>query len=78
MINPDFSSSSVLSGVTFRYRYAQPICSVGFGGRLPGYRSDIPGLYIADTSHSYPEDRSINESVRIADEMARVIIEDIE
>ncbi len=78
MIDPDFSSSSILSGRTFRYRYAQPICSVGFGGRLPGYRSDIPGLYIGDTSHSYPEDRSINESVRIADEMGRVIIEDIE
>lgn len=77
MINPAITKESIVSGRAFRYRYAQPICTVGFGRLLPAYRSDIPGLYIADTSYSYPEDRSINESVRIAGEMARLIIEDV-
>lgn len=57
----------------FRYEYAQPVCTPGFRHLLPPYTTGIPGLVIADTSHSFPEDRSIQESVRIGKELAEAI-----
>lgn len=58
----------------FRYEYAQPVCPPGFRHLLPPYATGIPGLYIADTTHSFPEDRSMQESVRIGRELATTAI----
>lgn len=57
-------------GRIFRYEFAQPVCPPGFRHVLPPYETGLPGFYVADTTHSFPEDRSINESVRIARELA--------
>ena len=54
----------------FRYEYAQPVCTPGFRNILPPYETGARGILSADTTHSFPEDRSINESVRIAAELA--------
>ncbi|OIO01448.1 MAG: hypothetical protein AUJ49_07775 [Desulfovibrionaceae bacterium CG1_02_65_16] len=54
----------------FRYEYAQPVCPPGFRHVLPPYETGLPGFFAADTTHSFPEDRSINESVRIGGELA--------
>ena len=35
-------------------------------------QSKIDGLFLADTSHYYPEDRSISESMRVGAELARM------
>jgi hypothetical protein len=35
-------------------------------------QSAIRGLFMADTSHYYPEDRSISESMRIGGELAQL------
>lgn len=56
----------------FRYHYAQPVCPPGFRHVLPPYETGMPGLMVADTTHSFPEDRSINESVRIGKELAQL------
>ena len=53
-----------------RYGYAQPICPPGFGDCLPEIKTSIEGLFVADTSYYYPEDRSISESVNIGQKMA--------
>ena len=69
-INPDLRGSDILKLAAGRYRYAQPICEPEFPSRLPPINPGVKGLFIADTSFYYPEDRSISESVRLGKELA--------
>lgn len=72
LIRPDFDSADVLAATTARYDFAQTVCRPGFFDALPPMRSAVHGLFLADTSHYYPEDRSISESLRIGAELARL------
>ncbi|ABK15842.1 NAD(P)/FAD-dependent oxidoreductase [Syntrophobacter fumaroxidans] len=72
-INPALDDGWLVDARLFEYEFAQPICTPGFFSKLPPVSGIIEGLYVADTTHSYPEDRSINESVRIAGMLARMI-----
>ncbi len=69
-LNSDLSDDDFSHAHVSRYGFAQPICPPGFLKNLPPVKTDIDGLYIADTSYYYPEDRSISESVRLGREMA--------
>lgn len=69
-IRPDFDPADVVARMASRYQYAQTVCSPGFYAALPPMRSAIEGLFVADTSHYYPEDRSISESMRVGAELA--------
>ena len=70
LIRPDFDAADVLAATASRYDHAQPVCTPGFFARLPASRSAVEGLFLADTSHYYPEDRSISESLRLGAELA--------
>jgi protoporphyrinogen oxidase len=66
LIRPDFApEAEVIASTASRYQFAQTVCSPGFYDALPPMRSEVRGLFMADTSHYYPEDRSISESMRI-------------
>lgn len=54
-----------------RYRYAQPICDPGYLDKLPPVSLPVTGLWVADTSYYYPEDRGISESIGFGRKMAR-------
>jgi protoporphyrinogen oxidase len=69
-INSEFSSEWILAANAFRYEFAQTICTPKFFDKLPPMGSAVAGLYMADTSHYYPEDRSISESMRIGAQLA--------
>jgi protoporphyrinogen oxidase len=73
-INKDFNENWILLKAVHKYEYAQPICPPGFLNYLPAMVTGIKGLYIADTSHYYPEDRSISESIRIGKLLAESVI----
>jgi protoporphyrinogen oxidase len=70
LIRPDWDASDVVDSMVSRYEYAQTVCSPGFHEALPPMRSGLSGLFIADTSHYYPEDRSIHESVKLGQQLA--------
>ena len=70
LIRPDFDKSDVLAATASRYEFAQTLCTPGFFDALPPMRSSVQGLFMADTSHYYPEDRSISESLRIGSQLA--------
>ncbi|HEB59224.1 MAG TPA: NAD(P)/FAD-dependent oxidoreductase [Gammaproteobacteria bacterium] len=74
-INPELDDADFLDACASRYRFAQPICPPGFLEKLPPIKTRVEGLYIADTSYYYPEDRSISESVRVGREIAAMIDE---
>jgi protoporphyrinogen oxidase len=72
-INPDLRDEDFIELRASRYRYAQPICDPGYLNRLPPVSLPIKGLWVADTSYYYPEDRGISESIDFGRQMARDI-----
>jgi len=72
LIRSDFADTDVLAATASRYDYAQTVCTPGFLDKLPASRSKVEGLFLADTSHYYPEDRSISESLRLGVALARM------
>ena len=69
-LNPAFSPDWVLARHCHRYDFSQTICPPGFSDMLPPMATPIAGLFMADTSYYYPEDRSINESIAVAKRLA--------
>ena len=55
-----------------RYHFAQPICCPGYLNTLPPVKLPIKGLFAADTSYYYPEDRGISESIDFGRKMAKL------
>lgn len=70
-INPELSKEDFIDMRASRYRYAQPICEPGYLDRLPPVALPINGLWVADTSYYYPEDRGISESIDFGRKIAK-------
>jgi protoporphyrinogen oxidase len=71
-INPALKDEDFLDLRASRYRYAQPICEPGHLDRLPPVALPVKGLWVADTSYYYPEDRGISESIGFGRNMAKM------
>lgn len=69
-INPELTDADFIQMKASRYRYAQPICEPNFLQSLPAARLPVPGLWAADTSFYYPEDRGISESIEFGRRLA--------
>ncbi|MEZ8916217.1 NAD(P)/FAD-dependent oxidoreductase [Vibrio lentus] len=69
-INPKLTDDDFIDIHASRYRYAQPICEPGFLETIPPVDLPIEGLYVADTSYYYPEDRGVSEGIRFGKEIA--------
>lgn len=70
-INPQLTEADFLSMRASRYRYAQPICDPGYLDKLPPVNLPVEGLWVADTSYYYPEDRGISESIGFGRKLAK-------
>lgn len=70
-INPLLTDDDFLDMRASRYRYAQPVCGPGYLESLPPVQLPVEGLWVADTSYYYPEDRGISESIGFGRAMAR-------
>ena len=62
-INKELNDDDFIDIRANRYRYAQPICPPKFLDNLPPVELPVKGLWVADTSYYYPEDRGISESI---------------
>lgn len=69
-INKDITDDDVEDTRVHRYYYAQPICEPGYLSTLP-YLKVCGGLWAADTTFYYPEDRGISESVGLGRAIAK-------
>ncbi|ARU56023.1 amine oxidase [Oleiphilus messinensis] len=72
-INPEILDDDVISIHVSRYRFAQPVCGPEFLAQLPSISLPVEGLFAADTSYYYPEDRGISESVGLAKKIADMV-----
>ena len=77
-INPDFNPSWIETSYHHRVGAAQPIIGTNYSERIPAHRTPIRGLYLANTTQVYPEDRGTNYSVRMGREVARMVMGDLE
>ena len=77
MMNSNIDEEDFLDVRVSRYQYAQPVCSPGFAMKLPPIKIPIEGLWIADTSYYYPEDRGLSESISLGRKIARSVIEEL-
>jgi protoporphyrinogen oxidase len=73
-INPELCDEDFIDMHASRYRYAQPICEPGYLDKLPPVALPIKGLWVADTSYYYPEDRGISESIDFGRKMAKQVV----
>ena len=75
-INPKFDQSHVIEYHHHRVDGAQPIVGLNYRLNLPEHRTPLKGLYLANTTQIYPEDRGTNYSVRMGRRVAKMVIED--
>lgn len=69
-INPSLQERDFIDAMASRYYYAQPICQPSYMDSLPPVNI-VEGLWVADTSYYYPEDRGISESIDFGRQMAK-------
>jgi protoporphyrinogen oxidase len=75
-VNPEFDASWVEEYHYHREAAAQPVVTKGYSAQIPDSRTPISGLYLANTTQIYPEDRGTNYSVRLGRQVAGVVDED--
>ena len=75
-INPDFSPDWIVESYHHRVDGAQPVIGVNYSDSIPDRRTPFPGVYLANTTQIYPEDRGTNYSVRMGREVAEMMMRD--
>jgi protoporphyrinogen oxidase len=70
-IVPAFDRAWITGHTMFRAPFAQPIVTVGYPRRLPPHRTPVSGLYLANMSQVYPQDRGQNYSIAMANRLVR-------
>lgn len=73
-IRPDLDPSWVKQHWVFRAPYAQPIVTTSYLDSLPPHRTPLPGVFLANMAHVYPQDRGQNYSLRLGQRMARQML----
>ena len=77
-VNPGFELDWIEKSYHHRVDGAQPVIGVNYSQHIPGHRTPFRGVYLANTTQIYPEDRGTNYSVRMGRQVARMVMEDLE
>jgi protoporphyrinogen oxidase len=73
-VNPAFSREWIKQSWLFREPAAQPVVLPNYRERMPPYATPASGLYLANTTQVYPDDRGTNYAVREAEEVVRELL----
>ena len=73
-VNPAFEHAWIRERWLFQEPAAQPIVTVGYGDRIPPLATGVPGLWLANTTQIYPEDRGTNYAVRLGEQAAAAML----
>lgn len=65
-IFPDLEKRGIKGIKVFRTKTAATVCNQNFSQKVPSYRTPIPNLYVANMTHVYPDERSVNNSIKVA------------
>ncbi|MSQ42544.1 MAG: NAD(P)/FAD-dependent oxidoreductase [Dehalococcoidia bacterium] len=75
-INPAFDRGWIRGTWLFKDRAGQPIVHARYHELIPPLRTPTAGLYLANTTQIYPEDRGQNYAIRLGQRVARLAIAD--
>lgn len=75
-INPAFERAWIRGTWLFKDRAGQPIVHARYHELIPPLRTPTAGLYLANTTQIYPEDRGQNYAIRLGQQVARLAMED--
>lgn len=75
-LNPGFDRSWVQRFHHHRVDGAQPIINRNYSQRIPAHRTPVKGLYLANTTQIFPEDRGTNYSIRMGRQVAQMMMDD--
>ncbi|MFH1398664.1 MAG: FAD-dependent oxidoreductase [Candidatus Woesearchaeota archaeon] len=62
----------------FKERYAEPIYNKDYAKNKPGYKTSIKGVYNAGVAVTYPKIRNMNTALCSGEEVAKMILADIQ
>jgi protoporphyrinogen oxidase len=69
-LNPAFDPAWVHEHWVWQAPYAQPVVTRGYLRQLPPHETPLPGVYLANMAHVYPQDRGQNYSFRLGERLA--------
>ncbi|MGD1844908.1 MAG: NAD(P)/FAD-dependent oxidoreductase [Salibacteraceae bacterium] len=72
-IYPDFNPAQIEKTYLFRTETAAPVCDLNFSDKVLPCHAFFDNCYHIDMTHIYPDERSVNNSIRIAAEACRVM-----
>jgi protoporphyrinogen oxidase len=76
-IYPSFDEKDVIEWKMFREPFSQPVVNKEFSKIKLDYRSPVEGLYLANMSMIYPEDRGMSYSVRLGNEVVEEMLKEV-
>ena len=68
-IFPGFKREWICSFTFSKAPYTQPVIGLNYSRRKPSFETPIPGLYLCTMVQIYPQDRGMNYSIKIAEEL---------
>lgn len=75
-VNPRFERSWVRQMWLFKDPGGQPVITTNYASQIPDMPTGIDGLYLANTTQVYPEDRGQNYSLRLGERVAELMLQD--
>ena len=70
---PEFDAARIGERHIFRFRAAQHVADTRYEEKIPGYQTPLPGVFLANFSQIFPEDRGTNYAVREGEKIAALI-----
>jgi hypothetical protein len=70
---PHLREEDVLDSRVFSSRTAAVVSGLGFSKQVPACRAPLRRMFVASMPHIYPDERSCNNSIRVAAEACRVM-----
>jgi protoporphyrinogen oxidase len=74
---PAFDARHISEKHIFRFRAAQHIVDTDYERKIPDYKTPLPGVYLANFSQVFPEDRGTNFAVLEGQKIAALIRRDL-
>jgi len=70
---PEFEAARVQERHVFRFKAAQHVVDTAYQEKIPAFRTPLPGIFLANFSQLFPEDRGTNFSVRDGNKVAEIV-----
>ena len=72
-IYADFDYQNIQKINVFKTKTAATVCDLNFSKKITDCKTDIDNFFVANMMHVYPDERSVNNSIRLAAEACKVM-----